>query len=1257
MYQNNRLPLKELNELLVGFDQYQQHNTDIPILDIVAHTEANYVSELLLNLKLKSPKLTREFVKKLHSGEASWRTIDGSDRYIAQDFDFNLLEELGIIYFEHDWLRISAMLPSSHNDKDIHETVKPLLTFTHSLKDIVYSRDEFQSIKLGIDKDIYATIIPDNYQFKNITLNIDDKSDYHHIEFSSEDREFNNLVSNYYWKKIINSPNQSELLDRHNNVKNSFPDLVSLPSVSTLSIEDGEIFTNICKGIINSSTLLKYSFGQFQNILRSHRYLDLNLIETTTHVNINLNPESEMSNSRKDTTTHTPLTIDKVRNSYNLNIKNKLKSNIELASLKNHLDHLMFLDDEITSALLFIVEYDLFFDYHSVISREYTESLLDESQENETLRHYLINVIPNYIKDNIYDLYLLSRENEFEFGILNLIEKVKRKYNSNDISFMEVKSNISKILTDIIIKVSINNNKESELVSLMASFAKEYVGYNRDSNQFEKTLVENIVGKLSSEEFTKLSTVLIQNLKNIDVSGIWPHYTIYLLFLFGDISIRRHGKKLEDISSRLGKEIYLEYEKYFKFSVSNGSHCLNSDKFFDSLNWEVCNNEDLINSFINLKPSTRELVKGFFFEDNKNSIYYMQSMRSYFQVLINLHSLSNANKNKIQRVLLDIAKTVGFKSEDVEFPLFVDHLSDENYDLWSKFTKIVNDFDESAFDEIMLCISEYAPLDAMMSLYSNASKQERRNKVAEKVEHRNNWELDKNSLPAIEKSFLLALEQNKLDIAIIALNAANDFIENHPWRQNKRFKETIEKWSVLDYKYKLLSIFYSTNLHKDKIKQINQVPQPNLEKKTYQYNRSDWYKEADLFRRYIIGLIKLNDEPENSKKIFEQLYKEYKSSMFSNLVFSSRIRELVKNKSGNNDYGILIQEYKASQDNFNIDTLSLNNKSDYLYALLLSGNYNEVDVECSKLVPSEKFYRPITITYCKSLRKKDNFKFALKLLEDYKKYHSIELNDQELEQEIREIEIEIENSTSPLQIEKIKSQVLFSNKSNDELRVIYNEIVRKPVSDLAKIVSNNSETRMEDFLYHQVFSCLKEILKRGRNLEKLNDKKDENAINDWFTSLFNQKMSSFSIELSDQARIGSAESNENVGETDGLIRDCHSSSISIFEAFNLKSIDTMVINKHLNKITKYDRESVSPVFMVSYCYFDTFSSKVNDYCGHIKSVQYDGFDDIDTQSHKLKELDRGSEYFCIVESRFRGGKEISIYHILIDLKLPQPKKK
>ncbi|MDC5852969.1 hypothetical protein [Vibrio europaeus] len=1252
MYQNNRLPIKELNELLADFDQHQQHNTDTPIFDIVTHTEANYVSELLLNLKLKSPKLTREFVRKLQSGEASWETIDGNNRHIAQSFDFDLLEELGIIYFEDDWLRVSAMLPNSNQDEYIHDTIKPLLNFSRSLKDIIYSRNGFKSVVLGIDKEKYSKIIPNNYLFEKITLNLVDNDDQFHIELTSEDREFDNLVSSYYWKKIINSNSRVELLDRYKEIKFSLPDLVALPNASILTIEEKKIFSEICINIINTSQLLNFSFERFQKILQSHRHFDASIIARTTHININLGVGGETSNS-KENTTSTPLSIDEVRDHYNSRFKKHTRNNIELSNLGNHIDHLIFHDGEITSALLFLIKSDLFFDYQKIRSREYTSYLLEKSKENETLRHYLINVIPNYLRDNIYELYLLSREDEFEFGILNLINRVKRKYTSNEVSYSEVKLNVSRVFSEVIIKVAMLN-KECELASVIVALAKNYVGQNRDANEFEKLLVENILDHLTPDEFTKLSIALIERLKNISVSGVWPYYTIYLLFKFSDVSMNRYGRKLEEVSLRLRREICLEYEKYFTFSLTHDSHCLNSDDFFDGLNWDVCNDELLIDSFLKLKPSNRELVNGFFLEENKNAIYYMQSIRSYIQVLINLHSLSNANKNIIQSVLIDIVKNVGFKSKDVQFPLFVSHFSDEKYDLWSKFTKIANDFDEAAFNEIMLNISESAPLDAMMSLYSNASKQERKNKIIDSIEKRNNWKLDEDSLPAIEKSFLLALEGNKLDVANVALNAAKDFIENHPWRKSERFKEIIEKWSVFEYKYKILTIFYSSEFFECKVKLINEISEPELEpQKHYHHNRNDWHKEVDLFRRYIIGLIKQNDNPESSYEIFEQLYREYSSSMFSHLVFTSKLQLLIKNDAEYDSYKSLIKEYEVSQSNFNIDMLSLNNKSDYLYALFLSGNHNEVDSECSKLVPSEKFHRSITITYCKSLRAKGNLNAALKLLEEYKKYHSVELNDQELEHELNRLKVEIENSTTPLQKERIKSQVLFSNKSNDELRMIYNEIVRKPVSDLAKIVSNDSETRIESFLYNNVFACLKEILKRGRNLEKLVDKKDENAINDWFTSLFNQRMASFSIELSDQARIGSAESDKNVGETDGLIRDSNNSSISMFEALNLKYIDKTVINKHLNKITKYDRESVSSIFIVSYCYFDKFTDKVNDYCEHIKKEQYNGFDVIDTKKHKLERLERASEYYCTVESRFRGGKEIFIYHLLIDMSLPQ----
>jgi hypothetical protein len=1252
------LPIKELNELLTKVDQYKQHNTDMPILDVAMHVEANYVSELLLYMELKSPRLTREFVKRLQLGDAYWKTVDGKERYINEDFNFELLEKLGIIFFEHDWLRVSARLPRSQHDEYVHETIKPLLKFVRSLKDIIDANNNFQPLKMGVDNETYARIVPDNYLFEKLNVDIENTSNTCIISIKTENRGMDSLISDYYWKKVIKSPHRTKILDRFYSLKPLLSDLISTPSSSIFNHDERKIFSTLCMERISNSNLLNMPFEQFQNILYSHSNFDANLIATTTRININLAPVPNQDKTPKiEKNSSIPLSTEEIVNNYSSTKQKKTTNNLELVNMQNRFEHLMFYDTEVFPSLIYLVNNDLFIDYQLVRSKGDIELLLSNSLENQALRYYLLCVIPNLLDDITYDLYLLSKPNEFDIGAIQLINKVNCKYTSREVNYSEAKSNISTILSDALIKISMNNNKEKMLSLLLIKFAKGYIGNSQKNDSFEQRLVENIISDLTPKEFQKLTSVFIDEIEKIDVSGVWSKYTIYLLFLLADSCEQKNSDNLTIVLVKIREKIFSEYEKYFEFSLSYDSHCLNSDRFYDNLNWEVCNEMNLINKFIKLKPSPRKLIQGFFFEENNNSIYYMQSVRSFVQVLINLYLLSNAHKNEIQRVLLDILKNAGFKSEDVEFPLFDCHFSDDKYDLWNKFTETINDFDEAAFDEIVSCISDSAPLDAMMSLYSNASKQDRKNKIIEKIEHRDNWGLNKESLPAIEKSFLLALDKNKLDIAKVSLTAAKYFLNNHSWRESEHFKENIHKWSVFEYKYQLLTIYYSPDNSKDKVTLVNDVSEPKLEaKKQYQQIRTDWHKEVDLFKRYIIGLIKLENEPEKSKLIFEQLNKEYKLSMFAHLIFTSKLQALLKNESDSENYKILIKEYKANQDNFSIDTLSLNNKSDYLYALYLAGDYNEVDAECSKLIRSEKFHRSITITYSKALRKKDNLKPASKLLQDYKVYHSVELDDDELTQELKEIGIEIENSTSPLQREKIRSQVLFSNKSNDELGTIYNEIVNKSTSDLAKIVSNDSDIRIESFLYNQVFSCLKEILKRGRNLEKLIDKKDENAINDWFTSLFNQKMSNFSIRLSDQARIGSAESNKGVGETDGLISDRLNSSISMFEAMNLKSIDTTVINKHVNKITKYDRESLSPIFIVSYCYFDDFINKIHDYCKHIEGMQYLGFDIVDTVNHQLKRLDYSSDYYSVVESRYRGGKEIYIYHILIDLTLPQPKK-
>ncbi|MFW1480551.1 hypothetical protein ACEWA0_24265, partial [Vibrio parahaemolyticus] len=175
------------------------------------------------------------------------------------------------------------------------------------------------------------------------------------------------------------------------------------------------------------------------------------------------------------------------------------------------------------------------------------------------------------------------------------------------------------------------------------------------------------------------------------------------------------------------------------------------------------------------------------------------------------------------------------------------------------------------------------------------------------------------------------------------------------------------------------------------------------------------------------------------------------------------------------------------------------------------------------------------------------------------------------------------------------------------LRNTFNEITGRPVKELSQIISP-SPSNLDIFLYNEMIACSKEILSRATNLATLREKKNEDIINDWFVSLFNSRFCLFKPYMAEQRRMGQSDTNNigGIGELDGLIVDTGYGPISIYEAMNLDCIDNTVINKHLNKLSKYDTVGLSPIFVVSFCYFNDFIIKSNTYFENLKKKQYLG---------------------------------------------------
>lgn len=197
----------------------------------------------------------------------------------------------------------------------------------------------------------------------------------------------------------------------------------------------------------------------------------------------------------------------------------------------------------------------------------------------------------------------------------------------------------------------------------------------------------------------------------------------------------------------------------------------------------------------------------------------------------------------------------------------------------------------------------------------------------------------------------------------------------------------------------------------------------------------------------------------------------------------------------------------------------------------------------------------------------------------------------------------------------------------------------------------------EEFLKDIVIEVANEILMRKTNLQiqvagkvkgsTVQKIVGEDLINDWFTSLFDKRMAEARIGFRDQKRAGRSAAGENPGESDGVITHATNTRIAIFEAFRLFSCSRKTIEEHLNKISGYDQEALSPVFVVAYCDVNNFVSLITNYGKIVSSMSYAGFTCV---PDSIETLEKTDQLWIGREVCFRNSKEVVFYHLLLNMR-------
>ncbi len=1237
------LPLNEINELLTPSRVPQREPEKV--LNYRKHQEAEYLAEILWKLELNGSPLNRKLISDLHSGKQQWIDEQGVDVSIAEtDFEFEVLEKLGLIYFENEWLNLTTR--NFPELSEVDNSIKPVLRFLEHIDQILTGdsrQSNLQPLKLQISKRDFDEIVgEDTYTFieHEVALILD--NDRYSVSVGGNAWDKEALLNQYFWNYFLDSESLEKDTEHFFTLNAIFPEVLKFPQLKLYDRNHLDNVMFLAKESVNTSFLLKCTIAEFITLEETTRKFIDNLFNSS-------NGEEEP----------VKLSLAEVVKYYDSLQSRNYELEKDILPMQSYSYFNCLLRSISHNSLTQLVSDKVHVYYSDVYIDELLGNLLSISDEYPLLKFFLLYEV--YTINNDYALYLLSNPKYIQYGYKLVKSKIINKYNSHNDSDMVIVSHIATLIAETCIATTINSDRKNKLAVFLCQLIKNSHSKDRKIDSIDHDCFDSVFNKLNSTNTIEVVEHCVEYLNKKTPDLVKNQSELYLIFsLLNSISKIGINRDVEKLYIKLNNLILDRYRYFFNKSLNTNGYSLDKEVFYDTLPWE-CLSEQFCKDFLELQPKKKVLHNKMSDDNIENKCQFANSLSNYLQMLNNLVKVQGESRYTIISHIIDLVVEFGFKNEDVNYPLVYDMYSSsfkEDYNLLVVISKHFHYYRDSDFERFLDKIVNIAPLSSMLLLLENAQSESRISYIQNLIDSKT-YELSEESITNIESSYNSAIMTNNLNLAKLALSQAKHFFDDHRWKEKGEVKVMVYQWDVLEYKFELVSVLNSDRPLDEKEKEINQAiyPKPSSEIRNHHKAKS-WEQEADLFKSYILGLVLFNENPEKATRMFEVLKRNHPNTIFPHLHFIANIKWLDSKHSTSDEFKVAIKDYEGAISNFKFENLSLGNKADYLSAIFLSEQYTKVEQLCELLDIVERSYKPIALTYCRSLQKNGYDNKAKQFVDNYKLYHGLDSLDDEFTKEVENIDSSILNRFDESMNEKLKYQFVIGRKDNDELRTIFNEIRVAPVHNLSEILPARKLDK-DNFLYEEIFACAKVIRSRVKNLEVEIKRNDENLINSWIISIFNARLNRFGISIDEQKFIGESSPKEDTktpktsGSADGVIMDQTNEQLALFEGLNLNSISTSTIDSHYDKLNKYDLIGLSPMFLVSYCYFkNDFSSSVDDYIKHVEAKNYYDFDRPD--DYKLEVLSEATTKHLVaaLEYRNRGPQRVAIYHILIDMKLP-----
>lgn len=1183
---------------------------------------AQVLATLLAHSQLATPRLNPETVEAFLNGEQGWPTAKGDEHFYTGSLpiSFEELKELGLISFYAGWLQTHFWAPRAQ--QEVHESVKPLLHTMKVLQDIRWGSEELLKPCFALAFQQAAELIkpfaPDSY-LESLDCVLENKGN---ISIQLENYLISDSFLLYLWREIrIVKPSVEEAFSHWCDVLITGIGTLRIPNMGAFHEEERKEFEGVFLKNLCEDPELNTAWKTLQNQWVLGGGAD-QWITQSTDLDTLVNQWKELHTEPQDR-------WEKLRW-------------YERAS-----GHFRFIfPTPYAPVLLNYIEWHLHIDHHSFSASDKLEELFDFSLDKPVMIPVLFYLLPGFFHTPDFALYLLARPSTSVIGVERLLSKYLQEWGriSSDSSKRKIQTECVNLITDIFLG---HIQKESgilphEVITLIRHYSIGGVSSENQVNSF----FQSFISKISVAQISFLIPAIKETFSDSTKLSFTPSEDLFLIFRLleklHDEGIPNSSPDAESLQSVI---IHI-MESAFK-SVWNNTedkYLLWNEKTI-SLSWELLDQKH-VEKLLNFMPNIWDIK-------NIHSHYGKRHVLAFLlQALVVI--VRKKPLSILIQPLLQIIELFGFVAQDNEdecyFSLFEEPLHNDDADLWVEVCISANYFSDESFQRLIQVFDHNVSIRRILELYQHTQQSKRKEDILEKINTGSFKSLSEEGLNNLESAILIATDTNMAELANKLAVAGDQFITERfgTSPRDHYIRSRIDQWTSYQYKSALIEIYYDKTLSTpQKQNKITSFPTPNF------HATREYQKSSEQFKRYILASVLIEEDPVQTCHILEQLIKEDQQEPYVNNWFAASLNKLEQEHADQHAYRRTLQEYKRMSPQFSLSNLNVQAAHNYLSCLLELHEYSDIEVCWSSLNETKRQSLPVASVYCKKLKATGEIQKAIDLLEQLKNYHQYSDLPKEQKQLLDELNNIIINDIETKKWTHALEMTIFKKRTVEQLTQYYREIKDGPPQDLGKIISNKD---LKEFLYENVIAVCKELLKRVAYLRQKKATANtasykiagEDNINNWFISLFDQRLHPWGIHCSGQKQLGDSPNTEtnNPGEIDGYF-ETSSGGIAIFEAFRLFSNDTKVITDHLNKLSGYNPEGLDPIFILGYCDVNDFGSLCSKYQNTIKGMIYNDFS-LPLDKDKMLQTTQG-KLFAFSETReLHDRQEITFFHILLD---------